>query len=111
MHSRPHEDRDPTGGFYSVRTVNPVERERLGSGTFLAPVPAGWQASEVPEGSNEALRLLALLQTHRLWHAEELSERLGVTQRTVRRDLDRLRELGYPVDSTSGKPESSKVTK
>ena len=50
-----------------------------------------------------ALRLLALLQTHRLWHAEELSERLGVTQRTVRRDLDRLRELGYPVDSTSGK--------
>ena len=50
-----------------------------------------------------ALRLLALLQTHRLWPAAELSERLGVTERTVRRDLDRLRELGYPVDSLSGK--------
>ncbi|MFJ2738911.1 helix-turn-helix transcriptional regulator [Streptomyces sp. NPDC087440] len=48
------------------------------------------------------LRLLSLLQTRREWSGAELSERLGVTVRTVRRDMDRLRELGYPVDSVSG---------
>jgi len=50
-----------------------------------------------------ALQLLSLLQTHRFWPCAELAARLEVTERTVRRDLDRLRELGYPVDSTSGK--------
>lgn len=53
--------------------------------------------------TSRALQLLSLLQTHRFWRAEELAERLNVTQRTVRRDVDRLRDLGYPVDSTSGK--------
>jgi predicted DNA-binding transcriptional regulator YafY len=53
--------------------------------------------------TGRALRLLSLLQTHRFWRAAELAERLGVTQRTVRRDIDRLRDLDYPVDSTSGK--------
>lgn len=53
--------------------------------------------------TGRALQLLSLLQTHRFWPCAELATRLGVTQRTVRRDLDRLRELGYPVDSTSGK--------
>ncbi|MEJ3652858.1 WYL domain-containing protein [Actinomycetes bacterium KLBMP 9759] len=48
------------------------------------------------------LRLLALLQGRREWPGAELAERLGVTTRTVRRDVDRLRELGYPVDSTTG---------
>ncbi|MFF8293592.1 helix-turn-helix transcriptional regulator [Streptomyces sp. NPDC016309] len=48
------------------------------------------------------LRLLALLQTRREWSGAELSDRLGVTVRTVRRDMDRLRDLGYPVDSVSG---------
>lgn len=50
-----------------------------------------------------ALQLLALLQTERFWPGAELAARLAVTERTVRRDLDRLRELGYPVDSLTGR--------
>ncbi|MEV5378916.1 YafY family protein [Streptomyces nondiastaticus] len=42
------------------------------------------------------------LQTRREWSGADLAERLSVTVRTVRRDIDRLRELGYPVDSTRG---------
>lgn len=48
------------------------------------------------------LRLLSLLQTHRDWSGTELSERLGVTTRTVRRDVDRLRELGYSIHASMG---------
>lgn len=48
------------------------------------------------------LRLLSLLQMTRDWSGTELAERLGVTTRTVRRDIERLRELGYPVDTTIG---------
>ncbi|RZS36794.1 putative DNA-binding transcriptional regulator YafY [Herbihabitans rhizosphaerae] len=48
------------------------------------------------------LRLLSLLQMHRDWTGTELAGRLGVTTRTVRRDVDRLRELGYPVNATMG---------
>ncbi|MER5783184.1 YafY family protein [Streptomyces mobaraensis] len=48
------------------------------------------------------LRLLSLLQTRREWPGHELADRLGVTGRTVRRDIDRLRELGYPVEGTTG---------
>ena len=48
------------------------------------------------------LRLLSLLQLHRDWSGTELAERLGVTTRTVRRDVDRLRELGYPVHAELG---------
>ncbi|WP_114559184.1 helix-turn-helix transcriptional regulator [Desertihabitans aurantiacus] len=48
------------------------------------------------------LRLLSLLQTRREWFGAELAERLGVTGRTVRRDIDRLRELGYRVEATTG---------
>jgi predicted DNA-binding transcriptional regulator YafY len=63
-----------------------------------------WQAEEMRnDPTSRALQLLSLLQTHRFWRAAELAERLEVTQRTVRRDVDRLRDLGYPVDSTSGK--------
>jgi predicted DNA-binding transcriptional regulator YafY len=52
--------------------------------------------------TGRALQLLSLFQTHRLWRGAELAERLEVTERTVRRDVDRLRDLGYPVDATSG---------
>ncbi|MFI5499115.1 helix-turn-helix transcriptional regulator [Nocardia asteroides] len=52
--------------------------------------------------SARTLRLLSLLQTHRYWPGTELSERLGVSARTLRRDIDRLRELGYPVDARPG---------
>lgn len=48
------------------------------------------------------LELLSLLQTHRFWSGPELSSRLGVSERTLRRDIDRLRSLGYPVDATPG---------
>ncbi len=48
------------------------------------------------------LRLLSLLQTHRYWPGPELSERLEVSPRTLRRDVDRLRELGYTVDAVRG---------
>ncbi|MFE3444660.1 helix-turn-helix transcriptional regulator [Nocardia sp. NPDC059180] len=48
------------------------------------------------------LRLLSLLQTPREWPGSELAERLGVTGRTVRRDIERLRELGYPVEASMG---------
>lgn len=48
------------------------------------------------------LRLLGLLQARREWSGGELAARLGVTDRTIRRDMERLRELGYPVSSTTG---------
>ncbi len=48
------------------------------------------------------LRLLSLLQTHRFWPGGELAERLGVSARTLRRDVDRLRELGYHVEAARG---------
>lgn len=48
------------------------------------------------------LQLLSLLQTPRQWPGSELAERLGVEGRTVRRDIERLRELGYPVEATMG---------
>lgn len=48
------------------------------------------------------LQLLALLQTRREWSGPELARRLGVTVRTVRRDIERLRELDYPVRSGLG---------
>jgi len=48
------------------------------------------------------LRLLSLLQTHRYWPGGELSHRLEVSPRTLRRDIDRLRELGYTVDAVRG---------
>jgi predicted DNA-binding transcriptional regulator YafY len=52
--------------------------------------------------SSRLLRLLALLQTRRDWAGEELAERLEVSCRTIRRDVERLRELGYPVDALTG---------
>src|SRR6202165_1770008 len=52
--------------------------------------------------SSRTLRLLSLLQTHRYWPGNELAERLEVSVRTLRRDVDRLRELGYPVDAQRG---------
>jgi predicted DNA-binding transcriptional regulator YafY len=54
------------------------------------------------ETSARLLQLLALLQARRDWSGAELADRLSVTPRTVRRDIDRLRGLGYPVHSASG---------
>jgi predicted DNA-binding transcriptional regulator YafY len=52
--------------------------------------------------SGRMLRLLSLLQTHRFWPGGELADRLEVSDRTLRRDVDRLRELGYPVHASRG---------
>ncbi|WP_151769867.1 helix-turn-helix transcriptional regulator [Streptomyces abyssomicinicus] len=52
--------------------------------------------------SSRTLRLLSLLQTHRYWPGTELAGRLGVSTRTLRRDVERLRELGYPVEAQRG---------
>lgn len=52
--------------------------------------------------SSRTLRLLSLLQTHRHWAGEELAGKLDVSVRTLRRDVDRLRELGYPVEASRG---------
>ena len=52
--------------------------------------------------SARMLRLLSLLQTHRYWPGGELAARLDVSARTLRRDIDRLRELGYSVDAARG---------
>jgi predicted DNA-binding transcriptional regulator YafY len=54
------------------------------------------------ETSRRLLRLLALLQARRDWPGPELAARLGVSPRTLRRDMDKLRSLGYPVDAVSG---------
>ncbi|HEX5994500.1 MAG TPA: YafY family protein [Jiangellales bacterium] len=54
------------------------------------------------ETSARLLRLLGLLQTPRDWTGRELADRLGVSVRTVRHDIDRLRNLGYPVTATRG---------
>src|SRR4051812_40508067 len=52
--------------------------------------------------STRMLTLLSLLQDGRAWPGAELADRLGTTPRTMRRDVDRLRELGYPVESARG---------
>jgi predicted DNA-binding transcriptional regulator YafY len=54
------------------------------------------------ETSARLLRLLSLLQTRKEWSGADLAGRLGVTDRTVRRDVDKLRSLGYPVHATAG---------
>ena len=48
------------------------------------------------------LQLLSLLQARPVWTGEELAGRMGVTERTVRRDISRMRDLGYSVDSEAG---------
>jgi predicted DNA-binding transcriptional regulator YafY len=54
------------------------------------------------ETSGRLLKLLSLLQATREWPGPELAARLGVTTRTVRNDVERLRQLGYPVQATRG---------
>jgi predicted DNA-binding transcriptional regulator YafY len=52
--------------------------------------------------SSRTLRLLSLLQTRRYWPGDELARQLRVSPRTLRRDVDRLRELGYPIRAQRG---------
>lgn len=54
------------------------------------------------ETTSRTLDLLSLLQSHRHWSARELAQRLEVSGRTLRRDVERLRELGYGIEATRG---------
>ncbi len=58
--------------------------------------------TDMAETSKRLLQLLSLLQTTREWSGPELAERLSVSTRTIRHDVERLRSLGYPVDATRG---------
>ncbi len=76
---------------------------RTGPGQF--PSALREKMANMHEGETPAERLLAplsLLPARPSWTAEELSGRLGVTPRTVRRAVTRLRTLGYPVDAEPG---------
>lgn len=55
------------------------------------------------ETTSRVLQLLGLLQARRVWTGQELADRLGVTGRSVRRDIERLRDLGYPVHASKGR--------
>lgn len=55
------------------------------------------------ETSSRLLEMLSLLQARRGWAGAELADRLEVSQRTIRRDIERLRRLGYPVESLAGR--------
>src|ERR671911_1874230 len=54
------------------------------------------------ETASRLLELLSLLQARRDWSGAELADRLEVSRRTIRRDIERLRDLGYPVESVTG---------
>lgn len=56
----------------------------------------------VTDGASRLLRLLALLQTRPQWAGQDIADRLGVSTRTVRNDMERLRSLGYPVTAAPG---------
>jgi predicted DNA-binding transcriptional regulator YafY len=62
----------------------------------------GGRLAAMVDTSARLLKLLSLLQSRRDWTGPTLAERLGVTTRTVRNDVERLRGLGYPVDATPG---------
>src|SRR5215218_9217886 len=66
------------------------------------PVRVFRQDGGMADPTVRVLRLLALLTSARAWRGEDLADRLGVTPRTVRRDVERLRELGYRIDAAPG---------
>jgi predicted DNA-binding transcriptional regulator YafY len=71
-------------------------------GLVRAPVVPVGPIRGMLETSARLLRLLSLLQARREWTGGELAERLAITPRTVRRDVEKLRGLGYPVEATPG---------
>src|SRR4051794_30180507 len=79
---------------------------RFRSGSVL---DFGEDGDAMIETSSRLLELLSLLQARRDWPGGELAERLEVSGRTIRRDVERLRQLGYPVESLSGPAGGSRV--
>ena len=61
-----------------------------------------WQSGAIDTPAR-LLRLLVLFSSRSSWSATELTDRLEVTPRTLRRDVTRLRDLGYPIESTTGR--------
>src|SRR5690606_25772147 len=85
---------------FQFRSVMAPASRLLRTDTFRDPCDDGRVSAE---GTTErVLRLLALLQRRPSWTAAELAAELGVTDRSVRRDVERLRALGYPVHATAG---------
>src|SRR2546425_5715784 len=70
-------------------------------GQDLSSIPRRIE-NPMSETSSRLLKLLSLLQARRDWPGNELADRLEVSGRTIRRDIGRLRELGYPVESLTG---------
>jgi biotin operon repressor len=66
------------------------------------PELSAGQEKSVGETATRTLALLSLLQTRPDWSGADLARRLGVSDRTVRNDVTRLRDLGYPVDAVRG---------
>src|SRR5205814_10687811 len=66
------------------------------------PVLIVWHTRFMLDTSARLLRLLSILQARPEWTGPELAARLDVTVRTLRRDVSRLRDLGYPVRATRG---------
>jgi predicted DNA-binding transcriptional regulator YafY len=64
--------------------------------------PRSDQNEIVPATTARLLGVLSLLQARPHWSGPELADRLGVTVRTVRRDVERLRHLGYPIEAEAG---------
>jgi biotin operon repressor BirA-like protein len=60
------------------------------------------ESGPMADTGNRTLRLLSLMQNRRHWSGTDLADRLGVSLRTVRRDVERLRDLGYPVEAQPG---------
>jgi biotin operon repressor len=94
----PEEGRTCAGHLIGSKPLRPV-----GVGQRGRSVPRWWgRLAAMLETSARLLRLLSHLQARRDWTGPQLAERLGVTTRTVRNDIERLRSLGYPVDATPG---------
>src|SRR5699024_4453267 len=86
----------------SSRSVRCGGRGPLFAAVRTAPVREVGQSVSMSDVTTRALRLLALLQSRAVWTGPELADEMGVTTRTVRRDVDRLRQLGYPVLTSAG---------
>src|SRR4051794_29136114 len=83
-------------GVASRRQENPtIHRGQKRSSIALSSRPMVLTSARL-------LRLLSLLQSRRFWSGDELAAELSITARSVRRDVDRLRSLGYPVHAEGG---------